>query len=87
MKTKLVYAALAAALTVSMGLANAAFASDRNGPTWSIVVHFTYADGFEFEYPLATGIAATDVSAYLADCGASHGTRSVVRYYCYAIPE
>jgi len=87
MKTKLVFAALAAMLTVSMGPADAAFAADRNGPTWSIVVHFTYPDGFEFDYALATGIPAKDVSSYLADCGASHRTGSVVRYYCYATPE
>jgi hypothetical protein len=87
MKTKLVSAALAAALMASTGLADAAFAADQDDPTWSIVVHFTYANGFEFDYSLATGIPATEVSSYLADCGASHSAGSVVRYYCYAIPE
>jgi len=87
MKTKLAAAALAAVLMASMGLAGAAFAANQNSPTWSIVVHFTYANGFEFDYTLATGLPATDVSLYLADCGASHSTGSVVRYYCYAIPE
>jgi len=54
---------------------------------WSIVVHFRYESGFEFDYVLATGVPAGEVSAILQDCGRSHRTGSVVRYYCYAVPD
>ena len=55
--------------------------------SWSIVAHFAYQDGTEYDYVFRTGVPTRDVSTYLADCGASHRTGSVVRYYCYPIPE
>lgn len=54
---------------------------------WSIVIHFQYADGFEFDYVLQRGVSTADLGAALADCGRSHSTGSVVRYHCTAVPE
>lgn len=54
---------------------------------WSVLVHFEYDNGLEYDYVLGTGIPAQHVSDILQDCGRSHRTRSVVRYHCYAIPE
>jgi len=56
-------------------------------PSWSIVVHFEYQDGFELDYVLEQGVSAADLGAALGACGRSHWTGSVVRYHCYAVPE
>ena len=55
--------------------------------TWSIVVHFTYQDGFEYDYVLKTGVTNEEKASMLAECGASHWTGSVVRYHCFPVPE
>lgn len=54
---------------------------------WSIVVHFQYADGFEFDYVIDTGVPTSELGAALAECGQSHVTGSVVRYHCYPVQE
>jgi hypothetical protein len=76
--------AAALAATIGFGATPAAAAGPR---LWSIVVHFEYQDGFEFDYVLERGVSAADVGAALADCGRSHQTGSVVRYHCYPVPE
>lgn len=55
--------------------------------TWSIVAHFAYQDGFEYDYVVRTGVSTTDMASMLAECGASHWTHDVVRYHCFAVPE
>ena len=79
----LVPGVFAAALAALMGAVPAAAALR----TWSIVVHFTYQDGFEYDYVLRTGVSAADVPSMLAECGASHSAGSVVRYHCFPVPE
>ncbi len=74
---------LATALAALIGGAPAEAAAR----TWSIVVHFTYQDGSEYDYVLRTGVATQDMPSMLAECGASHSTGSVVRYHCFPIPE
>jgi len=75
-----------AALTAMMGFGATRLAA--SGPRlWSIVVHFQYQDGFELDYVLEQGVPTTTMAAALAECGASHWTGSVVRYYCYPVPE
>ena len=54
---------------------------------WSIVVHFQYPDGFEFDYVLERGVSTEGLPAALADCGRSHRNGSVVQYHCYPVPE
>jgi hypothetical protein len=54
---------------------------------WTIMIHFQYQDGFEFDYVLERGVSTTEVGAALAACGRSHRTGSVVRYQCYPVPE
>jgi len=55
--------------------------------SWSIVVHFAYQDGSEYDYVIARGVPTREISSYLSECGASHWTGSVVRYHCYPLPE
>jgi len=54
---------------------------------WSIVVHFEYQDGFEFDYVLQRGVPAAELGAALGECGSSHWVGSVVRYHCFPVAE
>jgi len=54
---------------------------------WTIMIHFRYENGFEFDYTIERGVATQDLGAALAACGQSHNTGSVVRYHCYPVPE
>ena len=85
-KKVLMAGVFAAALTAVIGsqAAGVAAAGER---LWSIVIHFQYQDGFEFDYVLERGIPTKDLSAELADCGPSHSTGTVVHYHCYPVPE
>lgn len=88
MKKTLLAGVLAVAMAASLvGINSTAVAAQQTSPSFSIVVHFEYASGFSFDYVLARGVSASDVSSRLQDCGRSHWTGSVVRYYCYALPE
>jgi hypothetical protein len=75
-----------AAMTALIGFQATGVAAQGPG-LWSIVVHFQYQDGFEFDYVLERGVSAADLGAALAECGRSHRTGSVVRYHCYPVPE
>ena len=87
MKKKLLSGVFAAAVVALAGISDTRVAAQPASPTWSVMVHFEYADGFSYDYPLATGVPASEVSAILQDCGRSHRTGSVVRYHCFPIPE
>ena len=56
-------------------------------PSWSIAAHFAYQDGLEYDDVVRTGVSTEDVSSFLAECGRSHWTGSVVRYHCFPRPE
>ena len=86
MKRLLVQGALAAALTAWAGFQSPGLAAQAQG-LWSIVIHFQYQDGFEFDYVLERGLQAQEVGAALAECGRSHRNGAVVQYHCYAVPE
>ena len=43
--------------------------------------------GAEYDIVIARGVPNSQKAEMLADCGRSHWTGSVVRYYCYPIPE
>ena len=77
----------ATALTALIGLQLAGAVVHAAPQLWSIVVHFRYADGFEFDYVIDTGVPTSELGAALAECGSSHVTGSVVRYHCYPVPE
>jgi len=79
--------ACATALIALAGFPLATAAVHAAKPLFSIVVHFQYSDGFEFDYVLERGVPASEVGAALAECGRSHSTGSVVQYHCYPIPE
>jgi hypothetical protein len=86
MKKVLMPGLFAAALTALIGFQAAEVAAQ--GPQlWSIVIHFRYSSGFEFDYVLQQGVATADLGEALAECGRSHSTGSVVRYYCYPVAE
>ena len=88
MKKRLATGALAAAVTALVGIQGSAVAAQSAAPTWSIVAHFEYIDGFQYDYTVARGVVASDLSSFLAYCGAGHGeNRGVIRYYCYPVPE
>ena len=57
------------------------------GPTWSIVIHFQYQDGFEFDYVLERGVTTAELGRALAECGRSHRNGAVVQYHCYPVAE
>ena len=86
MKKALTMGVFIAALTALIGFQASGVAA-QGQPLWSIVIHFQYQDGFEFDYVLEQGVATADVGAALAECGRSHWTGSVVRYHCYPVPE
>ena len=77
---------IGAALTALIGFQPANVAAQAQN-LWSIVIHFEYQDGFEFDYVLERGVTTPDLAAALAECGRSHRTGSVVRYHCYPVAE
>ena len=87
MRKKLLSAVLAAAIATMVGIRTTGVSAQPATPTFSIVVHFEYADGFNFDYVLAEGVAPSDVHEILQYCGQSHWTGSVVWYHCRAVPE
>ena len=86
-KKLLLPGAFAATLAAMIAFHATAVSAQPAPRTWSIVVHFTYQDGFEYDYVLATGVTTENMPSMLAECGRSHSTGSVVRYHCFATPE
>jgi hypothetical protein len=86
MKNVLTQGVFVAALAALIGI-HATGVAAHGQRLWSIVIHFEYQDGFEFDYVLEKGIATADVAAALADCGRSHWSGSVVQYHCYPVQE
>ena len=86
MKKVLMRGVFVAALAALIGFGATGLAA-QGQRLWSIVIHFQYQDGFEFDYVLERGVSTADVGAALAECGRSHRTGSVVHYHCYAVPE
>ena len=84
---RLISSVSAIVLAVLVGLQLAGAALQAAPRLWSIVVHFQYDDGFEFDYVIETGVPTSELGAALGECGRSHATGSVVRYHCYPIPE
>ena len=85
-KRVLMQGVFVAALTALVGFQVTGLAA-QGQELWSIVIHFQYPDGFEFDYVLERGVSTKDLPAALADCGRSHWIGSVVQYHCYPVPE
>jgi hypothetical protein len=86
MKKRVLTGIVAAALTAVTGFQVTGLAAQAER-LWSVVVHFEYENGFEFDYVLGTGLSPAEMTEILQDCGRSHWTGSVVRYHCYPIAE
>ena len=86
-RTMLLPGVFAAALAAAIGFHVTAVSAQPAPPTWSIVAHFAYQDGLEYDYVVRTGVATKDLPSFLAECGSSHWTGSVVRYHCYPVAE
>jgi hypothetical protein len=84
-KKMLLPGVFAAALAAVIGSTTSAVSAAPR--TWSIVAHFAYQDGFEYDYVVRTGVSTEDMPSFLAECGQSHWTGSVVRYHCFSRPE
>lgn len=85
-KAVLVQGIFVAALVALIGFQGTGVAAQGKN-LWSIVIHFQYQDGFEFDYVLERGVSTSDLGAALAECGRSHWVGSVVHYHCYPVPE
>ena len=75
----------ALALTALIGFQASGVAAQEQ--LHSIVIHFQYPDGFEFDYVLERGVSTAELGAALAECGRSHRTGSYIHYHCSAVPE
>jgi len=86
MKSVLMPGVFVAALAALIGFQTTGVAAQAQR-LWSIVAHFQYEDGFEFDYVIQRGVPTSGLGAALGDCGSSHWIGSVVRYHCYPVPE
>jgi hypothetical protein len=86
-KKMLLPVVFAAAVAALIGFHGAGLSAEGTSRLWSIVVHFEYQDGFEYDYVVARGVPTEMMPSMLAECGSSHWTGSVVRYHCFPIPE
>jgi hypothetical protein len=85
-KRVLIQGVLVAAFTAPAGFQAEGVAA-QGQPLWSVVIHFQYENGFEFDYVLERGVSTADLADALAECGRSHRSGSVVRYHCYPVQE
>jgi hypothetical protein len=84
---KIVLAGVLAVVLAAVMSFSATTVAAQGPQTWSVGIHFEYADGFSYDIILATGLTNVEKAAMLAECGRSHRTGSVVRYHCYPIAE
>ena len=87
MRKRVATGVLAAALMALAGIQSTSAAAQSATQLWSVFIHFEYADGFSYDYPLARGVSTSEMSSVLRDCGSAHRTPSVVRHYCYPVAE
>jgi hypothetical protein len=87
MKKMLLPGVFVAAVTALVGFHATGVAAEPASQRWSIVVHFEYQNGFEYDYVLASGVPTSLMPSMLEECGRSHSSGSVVRYHCFPVPE
>ena len=86
MKKRLMTGVLAAAVMALVSFQGTA-ATQPASRLWTIFVHFEYADGFNYDYPIRRGVPTSEMPSFLQDCGSSHSDPGVVRFYCYPVAE
>ena len=87
MRKTLLSVVLAVAMTALVGIHTTDVRAQQASQLFSVVIHFEYENGFNFDYVLAEGLEASEAHSMLQDCGRSHRTKQVVRYHCYVVPE
>ena len=87
MKKMLLQGVFAAVLTALIGFHATGVSAEAASQLWSIMIHFEYQDGTEYDYLLRAGVPTESMPSILAECGRSHWTGSVVRYHCFPMPE
>jgi hypothetical protein len=87
MKKNVMASVSAVVMAVLAGIYSANVSAQQPSQTWSVAVHISYPDGFEYDGVVATGIPASELHTYLAACGQSHRWGSAVRFHCYSVPE
>lgn len=87
MKKKLLSGVFVAAVAALVGLHSTGVSAEDLSQLWSVFVHFEYADGTSYDYPLGRSVSTETMRSILQDCGRSHRTGSVVRYHCYPVAE
>lgn len=86
MRKKLLSVVLAVVVAL-VGIASTGVAAQQASQLFSVVIHFEYASGFSFDYVLAEGVTAREMTSILQWCGQSHQNPDVVRYYCYPVAD
>jgi hypothetical protein len=87
MKKKLLIALVAVVLVAAAGISATNVSAQPASQTFSVAVHIAYPDGFVYDGIVARGVDASDLNAYLAECGKGHRGGSGVSFHCYAIAE
>jgi hypothetical protein len=87
MKRKLLAGVMVAVLAALVGINSTEVSAQQTSQLWSVAVHLEYANGDSYDYVFARGVPTSTMTSILADCGRSHWTGFVVRYYCYPIPD
>ena len=86
-KRALLRGLLAVMLTALIGIFSAGISAASAEQTFTVYVHIEYPDGFVYEHGFATGVPASELASFLAECGKGHRGGSGVRYYCFSQPE
>lgn len=87
MKKKLLAGVLAIAIAALAGMGTAVVSAQQDAPRWSIVAHFRYVDGTEYDYVVARGVPTSQMPSMLQACGRSHQGGPAVWFHCYPVPE
>ena len=87
LKKRVLSGVVAVILTAATGWQVTGLAAAQVDRLWSVVAHFEYENGFEFDYVLGRGLSTVEMNAMLQECARSHRTGSVVRYHCYPVAE
>jgi len=87
MKTRILSAVLAVAMVALAGVYSPSISAQPADQTWSVSIHIEYPNGFVYDHAFATGVPASELSAYLKECGQSHRDQNWLRLHCYASLE
>jgi len=87
MKKKLLSGVFAIAMMAVSGIYGTGVAAQPAANTFSVAIHIEYPDGFVYDHAFATGVPASELKAYLNECGKSHRDQNWLRLHCYVIAE